>query len=111
MHPHNQTKLSQEALTRVAQRFRVLADPTRLALIQELCDGERTVSQLSEAVGTSQANTSKQLASLATAGILSRRKQGVYAYYSLADPSIVELCALVCGSLLRHHEQIRDSIA
>lgn len=111
MHPSKKTRLSRDVLTQVARRFRALADPTRLALIQELCDGERTVSQLCETLGISQANTSKQLGSLAQAGILARRKQGVYAYYRLADPSITELCTLVCGSLLRHHEEIRDTMA
>jgi len=97
-------KLPPAALTAVARRFRALADPTRLALIQELMHGERTVGALTEAIGTSQANASKQLAALASEGILGRRKQGTYVHYRIVDPTIHPLCELVCGALAeRHH--------
>jgi len=104
-------KLPLTALNAVAQRFRALADPTRLGLIQELMDGERTVSELTAAVGTSQANASKQLTALAAEGVLERRKQGIYAYYRIADPTIYELCELVCGSLARRHQEAWAHVA
>ncbi|MEZ6188441.1 MAG: metalloregulator ArsR/SmtB family transcription factor [Planctomycetota bacterium] len=97
-------KLSADALIAVARRFRALSDPTRLALLQELMQGERTVGELTEAAETSQANASKQLAALAAEGILGRRKQGVRVYYRIVDPSISALCELVCGSLAQRHQ-------
>ena len=103
--------LSLAALGAVARRFRALADPTRLALIQELMQGERTVGALHAAVGTSQANASKQLAALAAEGVLARRREGVYAYYRIADPSIHALCELVCDSLARRHQDAWAQVA
>ncbi|RMF23404.1 MAG: ArsR family transcriptional regulator [Deltaproteobacteria bacterium] len=92
-------QLSPEALDMVAARFRLLGEPSRLALLSALEDGEKTVSDLAEMMGCTQANVSRHLRSLTEAGILGRRKEGLYVYYFIADPSIFELCDLVCGSL------------
>ena len=103
--------LGREALELIAQRFRALGDPTRLALLQALFEGERTVQELCELTGTGQANTSKHLALLADQGLVARRKEGLFAHYSLADASVRELCEVVCGSLARRHEAVRDHFA
>ena len=54
----------------VADRFRLLGDPTRLRLMDLLRDGERTVGSLADELGCTQANTSKQLALLADGGLV-----------------------------------------
>lgn len=92
-------ELPPEALQLVAQRFRVLSDPTRLGVLQALFGGELTVQQICTATGTTQANASKHLSQLTRAGILGRRKQGSFVYYRIVDPSIYQLCELVCGAL------------
>lgn len=102
--------LGREALELVAQRFRALGDPTRLALIQALFEGERTVQELCELTGTGQANASKHLALLADQGILARRKDGLFVRYRIEDPTIVALCDLVCGSLARRFEEVARSL-
>src|SRR5262249_5962956 len=53
--------LSREALELLARRFRALGDATRLALLQALFGGERTVHELCRLTRTSQANASKHL--------------------------------------------------
>ena len=87
------------ALELVAARFRMLAEPMRLRLLNELRDGEKTVTALVEATGTGQANASKHLTLLADAGMVGRRKEGLNVYYFIADESLFELCDLVCGRL------------
>ncbi|MBX3470376.1 MAG: winged helix-turn-helix transcriptional regulator [Planctomycetes bacterium] len=99
--------LSREALELVAQRFKALADPTRLALLQALFEGERTVQELCEATGTNQANASKHLALLTDQGLLARRKDGLFVRYRIDDPTVHALCELVCGSLARRFEAVR----
>jgi ArsR family transcriptional regulator len=95
-----QRRLPEAALEKVAERFKVLSEPTRLKLLYALMDGEKTVSQLVEETGGLQANVSKHLAVLLDAGVLGRRKQGTSAYYRITDESVFELCELVCGSIL-----------
>lgn len=92
-------QLNDDALELVAHRFAVLAEPMRLRLIQALFAGEMSVNALAEATDGTQANVSRHLQTLAGAHILSRRKEGLQVFYAIADPSIVKLCELVCGSL------------
>ena len=84
----------------VARRFRVLAEPMRIRLLDRLRDDEATVGELSTALGASQQNVSKHLAVLAEAGLLGRRKDGNRVYYRIIDESVFALCEQVCGSAL-----------
>jgi DNA-binding transcriptional ArsR family regulator len=92
-------QLSPEVLDMVASRFRVLAEAARLRLLNELMSGERTVTQLVQATGLNQANVSKHLRLLRTSGFVARRKQGLFCLYRIADPSVAQLCRIVCGRL------------
>jgi len=91
--------LTNEALELISQRFAVLSEPMRLRLIHLLFDGEKNVTELVKASGGTQANVSRHLQTLTNAGVLARRKEGLMVYYSIADPSIYNLCEVVCGSL------------
>ncbi len=91
--------LSTEAIELISRRFAVLSEPMRLRLIHALFDGEKNVTALVANIGGTQANISRHLQTLTQAHILARRKEGLQVFYSIADPSIVKLCELVCGSL------------
>lgn len=92
--------LPTELLEHVADRFRVLGDATRLAIIRLLIDeGELNVGEIVERLDSSQANVSKHLRTLASAGIVARRPVGTAAYYSVTDPSLIPICAIVCDRL------------
>ena len=86
----------------IARRFRAIAEPMRIKLLDRLRDGEATVGELSEAVGASQQNVSKHLSVLADAGILGRRKDGNHVYYRIVDQGVLALCEDVCGSVQQH---------
>jgi ArsR family transcriptional regulator len=88
-----------EALALVAARFKVLAEPLRLRILQMLEDGELSVTELTEAVESTQPNVSKHLKILQDAGFVTRRQEGNTVYYSIADSSVFALCDLVCGSI------------
>ena len=85
----------------IARRFRVLGDPMRIRLLDRLREDEATVQELTEALGASQQNVSKHLQLLLDARVVSRRKQGTHAYYSIADDGVLQLCEQVCGTLQR----------
>ena len=99
--------LPREALELVAQRFRALGDATRLALLQALFDGERTVAELCAATDTTQANASKHLALLLERGLVERRRDGLFTRYRVADPTLQRLCHVVCGALAERHATMR----
>ncbi|QQR90676.1 MAG: helix-turn-helix transcriptional regulator [Myxococcales bacterium] len=83
----------------VAQRFRILGVPLRLQILQQLSDGEQSVSELVQATGSSQPNVSKHLATLLSHGFVKRAQRGNTAFYTVTDKTIFELCDLVCGTI------------
>jgi DNA-binding transcriptional ArsR family regulator len=92
--------LPQPVIERVSERFRLLSDPSRLRLINELhAHGELSVGELVQRSGLSYASVSKHLALLRTHGSLQRRRDGTRIFYSISDPWIGELCEVVCRSL------------
>lgn len=96
----------------IAERFRVLADPTRLRLLDELREGPRTVKELTEVLGsTSQQNVSKHLGVLHQHGMVGRDREGTSSRYSISDPDVFALCELVCGGLQLRHEAFRQALS
>ena len=94
-----------EFLELVAAKFRMLADPTRLAILRCLMEqGELNVGQIVSASGKSVANVSKHLKHLSEARMLVRRKEGSFVLYRLDDPVLKKICELVCDSLRRELE-------
>jgi DNA-binding transcriptional ArsR family regulator len=91
--------LSVAALELVAGRFRVLSEPMRLRLLATLQEGEKNVTALVAATGSTQANVSKHLGILAAAGMVGRRKDGLSVFYFISDPKIFQLCELMCSKL------------
>lgn len=91
--------MSDDLLELVASRFKVLAEPARLAILNALREGERTVTQLQDATGLGQANLSKHLQLLHAGGFVKRRKHGLFTHYAVADRAVYRLCDLMCGRL------------
>lgn len=88
-----------ETFALIAEYFKVLSEVSRLQILSCLRQGPLNVTELTEATGLGQANLSKHLKVLTQAGILSRQAQGVSAYYAIADPSIFDICELVCDRI------------
>ncbi len=80
----------------VARYFGVLAEPTRLKILNTICREERSVSMIVAATGLTQTNVSRHLSLMRAAGVVSRRKDGISVYYCVADPEFVEVCRSVC---------------
>jgi DNA-binding transcriptional ArsR family regulator len=97
--------LKPEMMGLVAERFKALAEPARLNILNALRGGELSVTELTEATGLAQANVSKHLQLLHSFGFVERRKDGLFVYYRLADRRIFEMCDLMCG---RIEEEIRS---
>ena len=92
-------KLGKEALVSISEMLKMLAEPARLALLQELKDGEKTVGELATKLKIGQPSVSKHLGILAGANLVTRRREGVKVYYSLQGEFIFPLCRLVCDKL------------
>lgn len=96
--------LNQDQLRAVARLFDLLAEPTRLDILQNLKKKPLSVGEIVNATNAKQANISKQLGILHDAGLLRRERRGNLVFYSIDDPMIFDLCALVCGKLRKDAE-------
>jgi DNA-binding transcriptional ArsR family regulator len=95
-------RLPEELFEPVAERLRLLADSTRLRILNALRDGELSVVEIVEAVGASQPNVSRHLALLLRAGIVTKRPQGRQVHYRIVDSFVDRICEAICGSLRAH---------
>jgi ArsR family transcriptional regulator len=101
--------LTPELLDLIAERFKALAEPARLNLLNALRGGEMTVTELMEVTGLGQANASKHLQLLHGLGFVERRKEGLYVYYRLTDQDVFALCDIMCGRLV-HEAGMRGRV-
>ena len=89
-----------------AKLFRGLADPSRLAILEALRSGERTVADLVAATGLSQPNASGHLACLRECGLVTTRQDGRFVYYALADDGIEDVLRGAEALLARAAERV-----
>jgi rhodanese-related sulfurtransferase/DNA-binding transcriptional ArsR family regulator len=74
-----------------ARLGKALSSPHRLEMLELLAQGERTVDSLATEIGLSVANTSQHLQALRQAALVNSRKDGLFVFYRLADPSVFDL--------------------
>ncbi len=86
-------------LEAVAERFRVLAAPSRLRILSTLLEGPLAMAELAAATGLAQSNLSRHVAELERDGCVRRIRDGRRVIVEVADPSLAALCDLVCGAV------------
>lgn len=80
----------------VARYFSLLSEPMRIRILHAICQDERTVSEIVAETGATQTNVSRHLGTMYRAGVLTRRKDGNFIYYGVADRALTEICRNVC---------------
>ena len=108
MHAH--LPLTDAACEEVATRFRALSEPMRLKILRRLFQSEASVGEILEEVGGTQANVSKHLAVLRGSALVDRRKDGTRTLYSIADPTLLKICSIVCAGVERGARDKADAI-
>lgn len=93
--------LSDRARELMAVRFRALGEPMRLKILERLFRSPASVGEILDTVGGTQANVSKHLAVLRTGKLVRGRKEGNRTVYSISDPALERLCAVVCEAVSR----------
>jgi len=104
-------RLTLEMIELIAERFRALAEPARLHIMQALRGGEKTVGELVDVTGLGTANVSKHLQLLHASGFVTRRKEGLFVYYGLTGEDVFKLCDIMCGRLAAEAQSRRQVIA
>ncbi len=91
-----------------AEIFQALAHPTRIAILEQLKDGELTAGSFVERLGLEQANLSQHLAVMRARQIVVTRKAGNQVFYSVRDPLMLEMLDLMRRYF---HRQVGESMA
>lgn len=102
--------LSDAACEDVALRFRALSEPMRLKILRRLFKSEASVGEILDAVGGTQANVSKHLSVLHGSSLVARRKDGTRTLYSIADPTLLRICSIVCAGVEREAKEKADAL-
>ncbi len=96
---HSQTVIDPEVLRHAADEavaaLKLLANVERMLLLCQLSQGEMCVSELEELLNIHQPTLSQQLGVLRTEGVVNTRRQGKNIYYSVADPNLLEILAVL----------------
>ena len=86
--------IEQQDVTLRARLFRGLSDASRLAIVEALRAGPRSVGEVVDATGLGQSNVSNHLACLLGCGLVAREQRGRHVFYRLADTRVDDLLAL-----------------
>lgn len=95
---HKKFQFTDHELVKMAKRFKILSEPSRLKILRALYPGEKCVTDIIEATGLLQANVSKQIKILESDDIVQCRPQGLQRFYRIIDSSVAGVCAKVCAS-------------
>jgi DNA-binding transcriptional ArsR family regulator len=93
----------------LAELFKVLTHPTRLAILQILRSGEQCVCHIEATLGMSQAYISQHLAVLRQAGLVESRRDGWNVYYQIARPEVFSVLN-AASSLLARYEPVAPAV-
>ena len=88
-------RASRDSRARLAELFHALSDPTRLAILDSLRNGERCVCDLMGLLDAQQSRLSFHLKTLKDAGIVSDRRDGRWIHYSIDPEALAEVRAAV----------------
>ncbi|MEZ0371401.1 MAG: ArsR/SmtB family transcription factor [Candidatus Sericytochromatia bacterium] len=74
-----------------AEFFKALASPIRIAILDQLREGEKSVNDIVGAIAAEQAGVSQHLSVLRAKRLVKNRKEGNSVFYSITDPAIFDL--------------------
>ena len=94
-----------------AEVAKAAAHPHRLALLEQLAQGERNVDALADQVGLTIGNASQHLQSMRRAGLLAARREGKFTIYRLADDSVLTLLDAIGAVAERNVAEVKAVVS
>ena len=94
-HPVIDTDTLRQGAAQAVAALKLLANEDRLLLLCQLSQGELCVSELEAQLGIRQPTLSQQLGVLRAEGVVNTRRQGKSIYYSVADPAMLDIVAVL----------------
>ncbi|MHA1144928.1 MAG: ArsR/SmtB family transcription factor [Candidatus Helarchaeota archaeon] len=101
----------QELISNLVDFLKVLADFTRLEILEYLKHGEKMANEIQIALNKSQSTISQQLKTLTGADLISVRKVGARKFYKIRDPRIFTILAAISSFLSQRHREKIDELS
>ena len=89
--------LDERILESLARLFGLLRDPNRLRILFAIGKEKKTVSEIMSETSLPQTLVSFHLRPLRESGILTTERKGPFIYYSLSEPTLIDLLPSLCG--------------
>lgn len=99
-----------QLLGQFARIGKAVSSPARLEILDLLSQGEKPVETLAKQAGLSVTNTSNHLKELRNAALVTSRKDGIYAFYRLADPAVHEFLRCLQDIAARQLAEVRQLV-
>jgi ArsR family transcriptional regulator len=97
-----------EAYKLHAQVCQVLSHPKRLEILDLLSEGEKSLEELTQAMGINKANVSQHLSLMRQRNLVSARKVGLRTFYRVANPKILRAWGIMREVALEQLESMED---
>jgi ArsR family transcriptional regulator len=97
-----------------AEFFKTMAHPARLAILDHLRNGEKSVNELQALLEADQSTISQHLARLRSGNLVDTRKEGTTVFYSVRDPMIFQLLDVareIFNSQLISHQALLQQVS
>ena len=91
----SKNRFKHDLFVQFARVGKALSNANRLALLEFVAQGARSVEQLAKVSGLSMANASQHLQELRQAGLVTARKEGLRVYYELSGDDVIELLDVI----------------
>ncbi len=91
----SKNRFKHDLFVQFARVGKALSNANRLALLEFVAQGARSVEQLAKVSGLSIANASQHLRELRQAGLVTARKEGLRVYYELSGDDVIELLDVI----------------
>lgn len=92
-----------EQASKAVALLKLLSHEGRLQILCLLVEGERNVTQLAEALGTSPVTVSQQLMRLRAEGVVQPRREGKSVFYHLARDEVATVVTALRDSFCKRH--------
>ena len=86
--------IEEEQMIELAELFKMFGDCTRIKILCDLFDGEKSVTEICEDIDMNQSAVSHQLKALKTAKLIRSRREGKAVMYSLDDDHVKTIIAM-----------------
>ncbi len=105
--------MEERVLELKAEVLKVLAQPTRLKILELLRNGERCICEIVPAINGEQSNISKHISLMQKSHLITTRKDGVKVMVNVKDPRVFEILdkvSAILKSQLKEQERLLAQI-